>query len=88
VSARQAVDRFRTSIVNDFQPSPEQIEFIDEKLDYLTKAVDRLNHFDWRALAIPTVISIAINLSADTERGRLLFRLFQEAFKSTFKLLQ
>lgn len=86
--ARQSISQFRISVLNTFDPSPDQLESIDEKLRYLANALDRLNRFDWRALAVSTVISIAINLSADTERGRLLFRLFQDAFRSTLKLLQ
>ncbi len=88
VDLRNSIDRFRTSVLSDFHPSPDQLRLIDEKLDYLSQAVDRLNRLDWRALAISMVISIGVNLSVDTERGRLLFRLFQEAFRTAFKLLQ
>jgi hypothetical protein len=86
--ARQSISQFRISVLNNFDPSPDQLKSIDEKLNYLARAVDRLNRLDWRALAVSTVISIAVNLSADTERGRLLFRLFQDAFRSSLKLLQ
>jgi len=85
---RQSIAQFRSSVVSSFDPSTDQVQFIDEKLDYLSRAVDRLNRLDWRALAVSSVISIAVNLSADTERGRLLFHLFQDAFRSTLKLLQ
>jgi hypothetical protein len=86
--ARQSISQFRISVLNNFDPSPDQLESIDEKLNYLARAVDRLNRLDWRALAVSTVISIAVSLSADTERGRLLFRLFPDAFRSSLKLLQ
>jgi hypothetical protein len=85
---RRSVQQFRHLIIENFEPSEKQTEFIDEQLDYLSKAVDRLNRFDWRSLALSIVISIAINLSVDTEKGRLLFRLFQQAFQLTVKLLQ
>ena len=84
---RQSVSDFKRLLVENFKPTVEQAEFINGQLDYLTEAVDRLNRFDWRALAISVVISIAVNLSVDTEKGRLLFSLFEQAFRSTVKLL-
>lgn len=85
---RQSVQRFRGLLEEHFDPTPEQKEFINERLDYLTKAVDRLNKFDWRGLAFSTLVSISVNLTVDTERGKILFHLFKEAFKATVKLLQ
>lgn len=85
---RRSVHEFRRQVIENFQPSPDQMESINSQLDYLASAVDRLNRFDWRGLAISTLIGIALNLSVDTERGRLLFRLFQQAFQAAGNLLQ
>jgi hypothetical protein len=85
---RRSVREFRASVIENFNPSQSQVEFINDQLNYLSKAVDRLNRFDWRALAISTLIGIAINLSVDTEKGHLLFRLFQQAFQTAGRLLQ
>ncbi len=85
---RDSVKRFRALIDENFKPTPEQSVFIDERLNYLSRAVDRLNRFDWQGLAIQVVVSIAVNLSVDTERGRILFNLFKQAFQSTMKMLQ
>jgi hypothetical protein len=87
-SLRRSVQEFRRQVIENFAPTREQEEFIDLQLAYLAKAADRLNTFDWRGLAISTLIGIAINLSVDTERGRLLFRLFQQAFLASQRLLQ
>jgi hypothetical protein len=86
--ARRSVKQFRALIEGHFQPTPEQSEFIDQRLDYLSRAVDRLSRFDWNGLAISVVVSIAVNLSVDTERGRLLFNLFRQSFESMAKLLK
>jgi hypothetical protein len=75
-------------IAEEFNPTQEQLQFINERLDYLAKAVDRLNRFDWTGLAISIVVSIAVNLSVDTEGGRVLFTLFKAAFQATTKLLK
>lgn len=84
---RDSVENFRTMIAEEFKPTPEQSEFISERLEYLSRAADRLNRFDWNGLAISVVVSIAVNLSVDTERGRLLYTLFKAAFQTTTKLL-
>lgn len=85
---RRSVQEFRQKVIESFNPSSDQEKFINGQLEYLSKAVDRLNRFDWRGLAISTLIGIAINLSVDTEKGRHLFRLFQQAFQAAGKLLQ
>jgi hypothetical protein len=83
----QSINNFRGMIAEEFDPSPEQSKFIDERLEYLSKATERLNRFDWNGLAISIVVNIAVNLSVDTERGRVLFTLFKSAFQATTKLL-
>lgn len=87
-NVRASVNTFRGMIAEEFKPTPEQEEFINERLDYLAQAADRLNRFDWNGLAIAVVVSIAVNLSVDTERGRVLYTLFKAAFQATTKLLQ
>ena len=74
-------------MVKEFNPSREQLRLIQMQLDYLSEAVGRLNRIDWRGLAVSTVITIAIQLSLDTEKGKLLFQLFQQAFSVSLKLL-
>jgi hypothetical protein len=85
---RNSVKTFKSLVEESFNPNREQTEFINEQLDYLTNALERLNRFDWRGLAISTLLSIAVNLSVDTEGGRMLFRLFQQAFQSIRGVLQ
>jgi hypothetical protein len=64
------------------------LEFINERLEYLSQAVDRLNKFDWKAQALSTLISIAVNLSVDTEGGKKLFQLFSQALEFIVKHLR
>jgi hypothetical protein len=85
---RRSVEDFKRLVAENFSPSKEQQEYINKELDYLSNAVDRLNRFDWRGLAISTLTGIAINLSVDSEKGRLLFKLFQQAFHAGLRLLQ
>jgi hypothetical protein len=73
---------------DQFNPSPEQEEFIEERLEYLSEAVDKLNRFDWKGVALSTLLSIGANLCVDKESGRILFGLFQQAFQSVTHLLK
>lgn len=87
-TVRQSINRFRRLVSETFKPPKEQEEFINERLDYLAKAVDRLNRFDWRGVAFSTIVSIAANLSVDTEKGRILYGLLRQAFQSAIHLLK
>jgi hypothetical protein len=87
-TVRQSINRFRRLVTETFKPSKEKEEFINERLDYLVKAVDRLSRFDWRGVAFSTIVSIAVNLSVDTEKGRVLYGLLQQAFQSALHLLK
>lgn len=85
---RASVMQFRVLICESFDPTQEQLAVIDEKLDYLSAAVDRpINRFDWKGIALSTVISISIALSLDTDRGRQLFELFKQVFSEVLRLL-
>lgn len=76
----------RLLIVGRFSPAVPEMESIDDRLDYLTQAVDRLNKFDWKSLLISTIISISVALSFDTEKGKQLFNLFKQVFDVIPKL--
>lgn len=85
---RASIGQFRVLILESFSPTQEQLEVIDQKLDYLMAAVDRpINRFDWKSIAVSTVIGIVTALSLDTERGRQLFELFKQAFSGVLHLL-
>jgi hypothetical protein len=82
VQIRSSLQVFQQLVVENYNPDDDQLEFIEERLDYLSKAVDRLNRFDWKGVAISTVIGIGINLSVDTQTGPKLLKLLEQAFQS------
>jgi hypothetical protein len=83
-----ALATFRLRVVETFSPNEEQLGVISEHIDYLVSAVDRLNKFDWKGVAISTLIGISTALSLDTERGRQLLGLFQVALSALLQLLR
>jgi hypothetical protein len=76
---RIAITNFHLLVVKTFAPEVEQARDIAARLSYLQTALDRLNRFDWKGVALSTIIGVATSLSLDTERGKLLWRLFQQA---------
>jgi hypothetical protein len=86
--AQESIVRFRILLLDEFKPDAEQLQRIDERLDYLARGVERLNRFDWQGLLLNTLISVGITLTLDVERGRVLYSLAVQAFNSLVKLLQ
>jgi hypothetical protein len=74
-------------IVNNFNPNKEELELINARLKYLSDAVDKHNKFDWKGIAINTVIAIIIALSLSPEQGNQLFHLFRQVFSNLIYLL-
>lgn len=85
---RAAMSTFRVLVDNNFSPTPQESASLDQQLQYLGDAVDRLNRFDWKGTALNTLIGITLTLSLDVERGRQLFGLFQQAFAYALHLLK
>ena len=88
IEIRDSINKYKLLLEENFHPTKEQTEFINQQLDYLSGAVDRLNRIDWRGLTISILMGIAINLSVDTEKGKLIFSLFQQALQAATKLMQ
>ncbi len=84
---RTSLQVFQELLVQNYNPNEEQLELIEERLDYLSKALDRLNRFDWKGVTISTVIGIGINLGVDTNTGATLLRLLEKAFQAVRLLL-
>lgn len=82
-----AIKELRVNIVNNYAHNAEEIKLIDQKLNYLTEAVERLNRFDWKSLLISTLMGIITTLSLDTNSGRALFELAKQIFTGAIKFL-
>lgn len=77
---RHSILRFKVLLTEHFETSEEQLRDINQRLDYLSERLDRLNRFDWQGTLLNTTISIVTALSLDTEKGRQLFVLLSQAF--------
>lgn len=88
VRLRMSINEFRLLVVKNFKPSSEELKVINDRLEYLSDAVDRLNKFDWRGVAIMTLIQISLILTLDSEKISLLINLFKQVFSVTLYLIQ
>jgi hypothetical protein len=88
VQIKIALVSFQRAAVEQFRPSADQLAAIEKQIKYLSDAVDRLNRFAWKGVAISTLVGICTNLSLDTERGRQLYGLFQHAMTAVLHLLK
>lgn len=79
---KSAVRQIKSEIRKEFEPTAELVTEIDKKLDYLIESTERLNRFDLKGTILNTMLSIGINLGVDTESGKALFKIFNDAFNS------
>ncbi|GAH41984.1 unnamed protein product [marine sediment metagenome] len=84
---RLSLNEFRLLITQNFNPNQEELKTVDARLQYLSDAIDKHNKFDWKGIAISTVISITIALSLNPEQGNQLFQLFKQIFSNILYLL-
>ncbi len=67
-------------VISEFELTRKDIRILDGHIKYLSAAVDRLNKFDWKGVALGTIIAIIIQLTLDTEKGQRIFEFFQRVF--------
>ncbi len=69
------INELKLLIQSEFKTDRDQQNLVIERLDYLIEAVNRLNKFDWKGVAVNSIISISIALTLDPEQGNRLFQL-------------
>jgi hypothetical protein len=87
VRLRRALEDFRSHITATFKPNQEQQQVIEDRLKYLSTALDKLNRFDWKSVLISATLSISVALTLDTAGGKMLFDLLSKVFSNIRFLL-
>jgi hypothetical protein len=85
---RAAIAQVRLNIEATFTPPTDRSELVNERLDYLSQGLERLNRFDWRGILVSVMFNIATNLTLDTTQGAKLYQLFKEAFSTALHLIR
>lgn len=68
-------------LIERYADNNSQEDLINQKLEYIIIAIERLNKFDWKSIVISTIIGIITALSLDVEKGKELFKFFENIFK-------
>lgn len=76
------LNEIKILIAENFDFSKTQLKIIDQRLNYLEEATNRLNKTDWKGVAISTVFSMIINLGVDTQTGQTIIDLFKKVFEN------
>jgi len=87
IQLRFSINEFRLLVVNNFNPNKEELAAINDRLEYLSDAIDKRNKFDWKGIAIHTVITIIVTLALNPDQSQQLFQLFKQVFSNIIYLL-
>lgn len=80
-----SINDLKLLISREFNLQDDERIVVNDRLDYLTSASERLNRYDWKGLLISTMINISVALSLDTTKGQALFLLFKKVFSIATK---
>ncbi len=83
-----AIEELKLLIHKNLETTVEEQQVVNNQLDYLIEAMNRLNKFDWKSIAISSIMSISVALTLDTNKGQLLFDLFKKVFSIIPMLLK
>ncbi len=76
-----SINELKSLIQANFAINSAQLALVNARLDYLIESSQRLNRFDWKSIAVNTIISISVAMSFDTQQGTQLFELFKQVFR-------
>lgn len=86
-SISESLVKLKKLMLENFAFTNNQLQFMNERLEYLDKATNRLMKFDWVNTMVSIMVSIAINMTFDTDTGKKFFELIGQAFHSLAALL-
>ncbi len=81
-----AIKDLRAFILEKFEVSETRQKNLDEKLDYLISATNRLQKRDWRGILLSTFIGIVTNLSIGQDQGKIIWDYFMQLLSGIPKL--
>jgi hypothetical protein len=84
---RAGLETFRRRLFDEFRPTQEQMAQVNERLDHLSSAIDRLTRFDFSGLAMNVIINIATTLALDGNKALALAQLFRSAVLSAARAI-
>lgn len=90
IEEKDAISRglieFKEHLRTNFDFNNDQINHINQRIDYLYQALKRLNRTDWKGIALSTIIGLILNLAVDTQTGQTILDIFKKIFESLPRL--
>ena len=87
IALAEALARFRNLALAEFKLEERQLRMLDERLAYLSAAIPRVTRFDWKNLALSSLVTVVTALSLNSDQGRQLLSLFRQAFSAVAGLI-
>jgi hypothetical protein len=84
VEIRESVKKFRARLISETVPTAEQLRKIDDKLNYLSQSLDKLNKFDFKSVVLTVLLGIATDLIVDPAK---IFAIFKASVDIAHRLL-
>lgn len=81
---RARLNEFRELVTDMIKLNESQYFQLNERLDYMSGALDRLDKVDWKGIAISTLMSAAITLNLDTSIGDKWFAAIEQTILLPF----
>ena len=78
----RTLNAFRLESISNLELQEEEIQTLNQNIEYLIESSMRLGRKDWIMIAASTIITVVVALSLDTTRGRTIFELFRNALSA------
>ena len=82
-----ALNQAKSEIKETVEMDEETLARINEKIEYLMDAVERLNKFDWKSILLASTIEIATEITTGFGGGMAVYEIIRKAFRGVPKLL-
>ena len=83
----EGIDNIRAYLESEFELEKEQNEIVNEKLEYLVSASNRLGKKDWFNICFTVTFSIALALSMSPEQANTIWKMITSHLKGIIQLL-
>lgn len=83
----QGINDIGNYLVEISNGNDEEIQIINQKIDYLTDAVKRMGRTDWKNIFIGVMIDIGINIISDPVQRQIIGQMIQNMFSGIVKLI-
>ena len=75
---RDLLERAKQEIKEEFDPSPDELEKINEHIESLSKKTESVTKYEWKHLFVSCVVSVSVDLGFGSTIPEALYNLFKK----------